>query len=220
VDDTGNAGLLHTIHSVVNKSVLSAYILFASPEETPARQPVINPHKWMDSVLPELHYLGFWIDSRSMTVLWPLQQQEKLANMLDDLWLNFPDPVLTPKQISQPLGLICHGATVSLFGVAFSLQLHYRLTDKLCRSLKISYSKGRPTKPDKRWWSLGRVKIPTNVISDLQILRAVLLDPQFVHLWSRPIGHLVYRHPMLTSYSDNASYSELGGYSVQVQMMW
>lgn len=219
VDDTGNAGIPTTIRSVVNNSVISAYILFGFPNETSTRQPVINPHKWIEAVLPTLHYLGFQIESRPMTVTWPIDKREKLAKMFDDSWLHGPKPILTPRQISQPLGLIRNGSIVSVFGIAFSLLMQYRLTDELRRSLKVKYVKGRPTKPGKRWWSLARIPIPADVIAGVRILRSVLLDPKYEHIWCRPIGHLVPRDANLTSYGD-ASYSGLGGYSVPVKMMW
>jgi hypothetical protein len=89
---------------VVNASVISAYIIFGFPQETPFRQPVNNPTKWTDALLHTLQYLGFIINSRLMTVSWPRDKWQKLANMLDTTWFAVDNPVLTPKEISQVLG--------------------------------------------------------------------------------------------------------------------
>jgi hypothetical protein len=198
---------------------MAAYIMFGFPEETPYQEPVINPSKWDRFATHKLKYLGFEIDSQKMTVIWPMDKREKLANMLDQLWFSSDNPVLSPKQISRPLGLIRNGALVSVFGVSFSLQIQYRLTDALIKSLKVTYKKGRPNKPGKRWWRLGKVPIPQDVIADLQILRATLLATEFDHLYNRPISHLIPRDATVQSY-DDASYSGLGGYSVNANMMW
>jgi hypothetical protein len=219
VDDTGNAGTHRTIRTTVNRSVIGAYIMFGFPEESKYRPPVINPTKWECLLSHILTYLGMLINSRQMSVTWPLEKRQKLASMLDDAWLHSPNPVLAPRLISKLLGLIRNGALVSVFGTAFSLQLQYRLSDALRKNLKVSYVKGKPMKPGKRWWKLGRVPIPTDVIAELTILRPTLLDKKFNHLWTRPISHLVPRDATLESEGD-AAYGGMGGLSPQVSMMW
>jgi hypothetical protein len=221
VGDKGNAGIASTIAKVINHSVVGSYILFGFPGETPYRPPVINPTKWCEDAPHQRHYLSFSIDARAMKVSWPIQEREKLANMIDQVWLP-PDMVtLTARQGSQLLGLIRNGALVSVFGVDFSPQMQYSLTDALhAACLKIKHIKGRPVrKSKKRWWSQGKVQISVAIIAELTVLSATLLDPADAHIWECPIGHLVERDPTLTSH-DDASYSDMGGHSLGVKMMW
>jgi hypothetical protein len=150
VDDTGNAGIPEKIIPIVNGNIVAAYVIFGFPNETPYRQEVVNSKKWIDTLLPTLLYLGFCIDSRPLTVTWPLDKRQKLSKMLDDQWLNVADPILSPRDISKLMGLIRNSALVSVFGVYSSLQIQYCLTDAIRKELKVKYKGTQRTKHGKR----------------------------------------------------------------------
>lgn len=155
-----------------------------------------------------------------MSVTWSLDKRNKLAELLDKDWLaDTTLPVLTPRQISQPLGMIRHGAATSLLGICMSLRLQYCLTDSLVESRRIRWRRGKPVRPVRCWWVLAKVPISDDVIADIRYLRSILTDPHYQQIWTRPIAFLVKRDVACEPYSD-ASYDGLGGFAISANMMW
>ena len=110
VDDSSNAHVWHHILPTINASVMAAYVVFGAPEENPRRPPSINPHKWTDQAHYLITFLGYQVDSRRMIVIWPVEKRLRLRRWLDrSLPLTTDIHVLTPREITQLLGLIQHG---------------------------------------------------------------------------------------------------------------
>jgi hypothetical protein len=86
VDDTGTAHARRDhFLAAAAASVHSAYVMFGHPEEDPDRPPCINPTKWKEEVFHHLTFLGYYINSRRMTVSWPVDKRNKLRIFLDVL---------------------------------------------------------------------------------------------------------------------------------------
>lgn len=218
VDDTGLAGTPDTIRNIINRSILAAYLTFGFPDESDS-QPVINAIKFPKDVSEQLKYLGFEIDSQAMMCEWPLEKREKLAGMLDDYWLN-PDPSvkITPSRASRPLGLIRHGAPISVLGVYHSMRLQHSLNDALSK-----VQRGRFGSKNKRafrnWWNHHDLGRDVQCELELRILRPTLTDLKWAHIWRRPIGLMVRRQWTIKTLGD-ASYQGLGGFCTQLRCMW
>lgn len=225
VDDTGNVGLVGDMRLVVNRSVLAAYIIFGFPAESNSPE-VIHPDKFPRSITHSLTFLGFLLDSRTMTIEWPKAKREDLASMLEAHWLRTTGPFapLTPAIASRPLGLIRHAALITPAGVYLSLRLQFQLNDMLRRDqgkLQVTRAKGKT--PHKigtsRWWRTSAMARDEEVCAELAILHCWLTEPRFDHVWRRPIGLMVKRTPTVITEGD-ASYQGLGGLSLSLNFMW
>ena len=218
VDDTGLAGIKPVIIDIINRSILSAYLMFGFPDESDA-PPVINETKFATIVSHILRYLGFLIDSRAMEVEWPLEKREKLAHMIAEMFIN-RDPTikLTPSRLSRPLGLIRHGAPVANLGVYHSLRLQHRLNDVLSQFGSGRFAPHRQAQ--RRWWKHFDTGEPDEeLVVELKLLHATLTAPQHRHVWRRPIGLIVKRMWDFHLEGD-ASYQGLGGFCPELNFMW
>ena len=225
VDDSGIAGIPSEIRTLINRSIIAAYLTFGFPEESNSPA-VINPKKFPVFIWHLLKFLGFYVDSRTMTVEWPVEKRKELANMLDAHWLSKerPRPKLTPCISSRPLGLIRHGAMVANLGVYHSLRLQHQLNDmhRVDKgNIPLTTNKGKSQKTGtRRWWKHSDMPYDTEAITELKILRPTLAQsPTWEHVWKRPIGLIIKRTPTVTTEGD-ASYTGLGGFAVASRFMW
>jgi hypothetical protein len=218
VDDTGNLGFRDTIRNIVRDSVLAAYIMFGFPAEDMARPP-INETKWIRHISHRLKYLGLIIDTRNLTIEWPLDKRESLYNLLTTTFAfksTGPPSAkalpCTPKTAAQILGLLRNGTQISPFGAYFALTLQYCLTDKLRASQSNSSS--------RRWWSYTKLWIPNHVLLTLHVLWTTLLRSKWAHVWKRSLGLLIPRDPTAEPNQD-ASYEGIGGWGNKtLNYMW
>jgi hypothetical protein len=214
VDDVAIGHILRFFMESSAASVYAAYVIFGHPEEDPCRPPSINPHKWKEVVTHVLLFLGYEINSRTMTVSWPIAKREKLKVFLDSLLTEASDPKgATPHIISRVLGLIRHAAPVAHMGTFRSLRLQYLFND--------AASKAPRHKRIRRWYQRRQVKVPDTIVRELQQLRATISDNPDDPAWTRPIGLMVPRVPTITVFTD-ASNHALGGWSREGELnhMW
>ena len=224
VDDSGIAGIPAEIKTMINRSIISAYLTFGFPDES-NNTAVINPKKFPIFIWHYLKFLGYLIVSRAMTVEWPKEKRRELAEMLDEYWLN-PSPQrpkLTPSISSRPLGLIRHGAMVANLGVYHSLRLQHQLNDmhRVDQSkIPLTIKNGASNKiGTRRWWKNSDMPYDNEAIAELSILRPTLDNFKWDHVWKRPIGLIVKRTPTLVTEGD-ASYTGLGGFGKTAGFMW
>ena len=100
------------------------YVVFGFPSEN-RRAPCLNPFKWTPQVGFTLGFLGYLLDTQTMTVQWQ-KTSAQLAAMLDDKWLApslRKKTSLTPRNVARLLGLIRQGALVSVIGSYLLIQL-------------------------------------------------------------------------------------------------
>lgn len=213
VDDTAVAHSRDNFIAAAAASVFSAYVVFGRPEEDPFRPPCINPLKWSDTVFHHLQFLGYHVDTRLMTVAWPIDKRQKLKFFLRPLLEDSASRHITPHSISRVLGLIRHAAPVAPLGTFRSLQLQHHFNDVL--------SKAPTTRRLRRWYQRKSIQLPNNILAELRLLNSKLSDDILDPYWCRPIGLLVPRTPTATLFSD-ASATALGGWSAlhEFNHMW
>lgn len=214
VDDTGVAHVRSHFLTAVAASVHAAYVMFGHPLDDPMRPPCINPIKWKEDVLHTLEFLGYHIDTRTMTVSWPLAKRSKLRLFLDML-LGDADTRSrsTPHGVSRVLGLIRHAAPVAPMGTFRSLRLQHLFNDILAKAPSI--------KTLRRWYQRKVIILPPSIRQELHVFRSKISDDITDPFWCRPIGLMVPREPTIVVYTD-ASTKALGGYSLDSDLnhMW
>ena len=209
VDDTAVAHYPELIRSAVNRSVLSAYVVFGFPNEN-RRPPPLYPQKWAPSATTIYRYLGFLIDTRRMVVIWPVEKRQQLARWITEIWLNPTKHSSTPTQASQLIGLVRHAAKICPLGILLANRLQYDLNDLVSQA---------PSNDVKHWWTNTQWKISRAIRADLRMLLS-LLDDNFYHpAWNRHIGLLIPREPNAVPMSD-ASYEGIGGFCRSLHFMW
>jgi len=87
VDDTGIAHTRDRMVGAITNSILAANVVFGFPDED-RRTPCLNPFKWSPIATHTLRFLGYFIDTRTLTVQWPDEKHLQLAAMFDTDWLN------------------------------------------------------------------------------------------------------------------------------------
>jgi hypothetical protein len=214
VDDNVLVALRRCAPQAVAAALGSAYDCFGSPELNARRGSVISQTKFDPRLLVcVLFVLGLLIDTHSMTVTWPEEKRAAARALLDE-WLSNRTS-RSPRDAAQLLGIIRHGAFLSVAGNFLSIRLQWVLSHHA--SFADLPSKGRSR--TRRWWSSYKIHIPDSVYNDLRLLRRSLAEPEAVSIWSRPIGLLIDRSPTCVVYSD-ASYGGIGGWSGSLQFLW
>lgn len=215
VDDTGTAHVRHHFLAAAAASVHAAYVMFGLPSEDPTRPPCINPTKWSDEVCHQLLFLGYHIDTRRMTVSWPIPKRLKLRLFLDGLLQDASNHQgSTPHSVSRTLGLIRHASVVAPMGTFRSLRLQHQFNDILAK---------QASNPSllRRWYQRRQIRLPTPILSELRQFHSLISDDIHDPAWCRPIGLLVPRDPTIVVFTDASSLA-LGGWSRQSELnhMW
>ena len=209
VDDTAVAHYPDHIRTAVNRSVLSAYVIFGFPAEN-RRPPPLNPLKWDNKATSVYKYLGFLIDTKRMVVIWPVEKRQRLARWITDIWLHPSHPRVSPKQASQIIGLVRHAARICPLGILLANRLQYDLNDLVSHA---NHDNG------SRWWGYARWQVSPAVRADLRMLLALLDDNEHHPAWNCHIGLLVPRQVNAVPKSD-ASYEGIGGFCRELHYMW
>jgi hypothetical protein len=213
VDDNALVALRRSIRYAVASSLGSSYDCFGSPAVNLRRGSVISKLKFDPAVAVTVLFVGFLINTQSMTVTWPPDKRDSARQLLDE-WLHHRT-ARAPRELAQLLGIIRHGAFLSVAGNFLSVRLQWILS----ACVSASRVRGSGGTRERRWWSGNRVRIPPEIFADLRLLRESLEEPGAAVLWSRPIGLLVDRTPTVTLLSD-ASYGGIGGWSDNLRFLW
>ena len=221
VDDSGNADIASRIIKTVLQSVLAAYVLFGFPgsDRWANRPPIINAKKWIEFVSYCCMFLGFYIDTRAMTVAWPQAKRQRLAVLLDEFLAVYKDgKPIACRLVARMLGLLRNGCQATALGSFLSIRLQHCLNSLI----SAASHRGFLTSPKKlrQWWSRAFLRPDRETVSDIQWLRSIL-EPEKAHsrFWTRPIGLLVPREIQGYWYSD-ASYEGIGGWCKYFRIMW
>ena len=218
VDDTGGAAIRSEIHRLVNSSILAAYVTFGFPDEDPHRPDPINPIKFVRDISHSLKFLGYIINTRTMTISWPSHKQTQLQVYLQhalDLPTTHSDGRrLSPQMAATILGLVRHSAPVSLLGIYYTLSLQYALNDRL----RATAAAGKSTRAAS-FWHKTRFTLNRETVMDLRTLLATLHSSR-THIWTRPIALCIPRVSQFEILGD-ASIEGLGGWlSTHYPFMW
>jgi hypothetical protein len=191
----------------LHQSVRAAYLLFGFPFED-RRQSCLSAEKWDPFVSHSMLYLGFLINSRTMTVTWPLDKRLELRDLMLGV-LNAKHHKSTPRILASIIGKIRSAARIAPWGNCMSFSSQEALTSPLRKAAKQS-----------RWfWRQGKMRVPSVTARDFTVIVSALQLPKFHPTWTRPIALLIPRTATHTFLSD-ASYGGLGGWSPEFSIMW
>jgi hypothetical protein len=196
VDDNGVCAVRDRIVSALHQSLVAAFILFGWPWQD-RHSSCMAEDKWANTASYVVLFLGFYINSRSMTVTWPLYK--RLA-LYDDIQVALASPrKVTPRMTASIIGKVRSAGEIAPWGPYIS----FSVADTLKNATRQSFS------PVRSWWSRGKVRFSKNVQADLRFLSEQLVLPEFSPVWSCYIGLLVPRTATHSLISD-ASYEGLG----------
>jgi len=216
VDDNAAVDVRHRILGAIDNSVRAAYAIFGHPDAD-RRAPCLSEEKWNELAAASFVFLGFFICTRRMIMAWPVDKRAQLAQLIDAIVSRVPC-IVTPKESSSLLGLVCNGTPVAPLGVYLSLRLQHALNEA------IQWVWHRPRHgrtPNgrfwRRWYRQTHLEVAAHTIRDLRLLRTTLDEDVYHPVWSRYIGLLVDRQPTHACLSD-ASYAGIGGWSPSDQL--
>jgi hypothetical protein len=206
VDDNGVCATRSNIVPALHQSLVAAFILFGWPGED-RRNSCMAADKWDIYATHIVLFLGYYINSRTLTVTWPLYKRTAL---LQDILiaLKSPDHV-PPKVAASIMGKVRAAGQIAPWGPYVS----FSLADAIKRACRQTFHS------TKRFWTNGRIVFKPRVIKDLLLLCEALDLPEFNPVWSCYIGLLVPRVATHRFLSD-ASYEGLGGWSPTLQVQW
>ena len=188
---------------------MAAYITFGFPEEDPGRPEPINPVKFVRQLSHQLKFLGFFIDTRTMSITWPQHTRDQLRLYLTNLLDTDETPSggrrLSPQSAATILGLVRHSATATLLGTYYTLSLQFSLNDNIRSSVAQGLNPA-----STRFWQRTHFSFSRETILDLRALLHFLPVSASDHFWSRPIGLVIPRESQFTVLGD-ASIEGLGG---------
>jgi hypothetical protein len=206
VDDNGVCAIRDRIVSALHQSLVAAFILFGWPWQD-RRSSCMAEDKWSNVASYLVLFLGFYINSRTMTVTWPLYK--RLA-LYEDIKTALASPrKVTPRMTASIIGKVRSAGEIAPWGPYIS----FSVTDTLKNATRQSFS------PVRSWWSRGKVRFSQNVQADLRFLSEQLILPEFSPVWSCYIGLLIPRIATHSLISD-ASYEGLGGWSPRFEIQW
>jgi hypothetical protein len=147
VDDNGVTGCQSTMQSALrHQSIRSVFMLFGYPSGH-RRQSCLNDNQWDPFVSHIMAYLGFIINSRDMTVTWPLEKRLELRQQILEI-LARSNHKATPKEIASVIGKIPSAAMISPWGNYLS----FTSQDALTAALRKAFW-------HPRWfWKQGRMR--------------------------------------------------------------
>jgi hypothetical protein len=207
VDDNGVSAYHDNIIPALQQSILSAFLLFGWPSDD-RRGSCIAPDKWDPVVNYIVLFLGYKINSRTLTVTWPYYKRAALLLEIESA-LEASNRCITPKLAASILGKIRSVYDVAPWGPYIS----FSLSEALKTATRSAFSNRRS------WWKRGKVRLSAAVKADLRFLCEFLSEPEFSPVWSRYIGLLIPRVATHQLLSD-ASYEGIGGWSPDFKLMW
>eukprot|EP00980_Cylindrotheca_fusiformis_P020539 scaffold7616_cov169-Cylindrotheca_fusiformis.AAC.1 len=171
--------------------------------------------KWEDVVTEEFLYLGFIINTRSMTITWPQAKRERLRQELVDIMARDPHRrYVTPKEMAHIVGVVRSASQVAPWGNFLSFNLENALI-----AAERQAKQRDDDEPGRRWWQNCRIFLSKVAIGTIRQLLETLVGEPFEHLWRRPIALYLDRESTHTVISD-ASYLGLGGWSPDFLFLW
>ena len=206
VDDNGICATRENIVAALHQSLVAAFLLFGWPNDD-RRSSCMAADKWEVTASHIVLFLGYYIDSRTLMVTWPLYKREALYA---DITLALETPNKVPLKVAASImGKVRAAGEIAPWGPYISYSL----------ATAIKNASRRAFHPTRRWWTKGRITFSHQVIQDLLLLCESLHLPEFSPVWSCYIGLLISRTATHKFLSD-ASYEGLGGWSPDFCVQW
>jgi hypothetical protein len=206
VDDNGVCAYAPDIKPALQQSLVSAFLVFGWPGDD-RRNSCMAEEKWAKEATNIMLFLGYYINSRTLMVTWPLYKRQVLLQDITDALAN---PRQVPlKTVASILGKVRAAGEIAPWGAYIS----FSLADALKRATRAAFY------PLRKYWSKGKVRLSRRVIADLKLLSESLNLPEFSQVWSCYLGMLVPRIASHRMISD-ASYEGVGGWSPEFEVQW
>jgi hypothetical protein len=206
VDDNGIAAYREDMPQALHQSVVAAYELYGFPGDD-RRQSCLNADKWERHVSHIMRYLGFLIDTRRLSVTWPLDKRQELQGDIQEALANRRR--VSPRLLAKILGKLSSAALLAPWGIYITASIRLALTRAVRRAAARS----------RAFWHRGVMRLFTAVITDLNIVLVALAEPEWSPTWTRLIALMIPRTPTHEFLSD-ASYGGMGGWSQQFRVLW
>ena len=179
VDDNGKAELRRRILEAIRNSVAAAFLVFGSPDDD-WRGACFAVDKWLSEALHEVVYLGFLVNTRTMTVSWPVDKRQEFATLINSV---LPSSTKDrrkrqPLDFARILGHVRNPALIVPSLSYVSLRLQFWFNDAIRRSKGASRNSS--------WWRRNQLQVPNFVWKDLRLL---LADRRWL-----PMAQLVQEH--------------------------
>jgi len=162
-------------------------------------------------------FLGFHINTWTMTVTWPFNKWQCLHQQITDILSKYHKGGFIPCcALAQVLGLLHNGCYVLPLSVTTSLQLQHAFNDCIKKAMK-----NCPSIHQQRiFWESSTIQLSTCIGEELHQV-AMLLN---IHnppstTWQCPIGLLILWESQFTFLSDT-SHEGIGGWCPQFGIMW
>jgi hypothetical protein len=135
VDNDCVASFRDKIRATLHQSVRAACSLFGFPWDD-RRQSCLSADKWDPFVSFIVPCLGFYINSREMTVTWPLDKRVELSELIVDVLA--AKNATSPRIIASVIGKLRSAAKIAPWGNFMSFSCQEALTAALRKSSKQS----------------------------------------------------------------------------------
>jgi hypothetical protein len=211
VDDTVMTELKTLIRHAAISSVITANLFIG--DSSLVEEP-INPTKFEPYFRYVNEVLGFTINTRKLTISYPLDKQTNLLALLSRKpWTTKTSYPI--RDLASILGKMRNLAQILPFGNHLSINLQLVLS-KYIKTTLSSHPFGRnetiKSRLDRAWNKFRRVHLSKSACEDLTFLANLLSEaPQAI--WHRPISLLIPREAHFVSKSDASDFG-LGGFSM------
>jgi hypothetical protein len=208
VNDNGILARHSDMRDALQQSLISAFLIFGFPGDD-RHGACLQAEKWDHSISHSMLYLGFFINSRNMTVSWSYYKRAKLYHKLQEILLQRANNVtILPRQMASVIGK--SAISISPWGTYLSFSMSTHLTRASCNAFRATRS----------WWSKAKIQVNKSVIWDICLLMETLLAPKEDPIWTRPIALLVPREATHWFKSD-VSYAGIGSWTLNFgALMW
>jgi hypothetical protein len=129
VDDNGVCAIRDRMVAALQQSLIAAFILFGWPEND-RRNSCMAADKWETTASFLVLFLGYYINSRTMTVTWPLYKRQALHA---DIQAALENPRhVSPKMVASIIGKVRSAGEIAQWGPYIS----FSVADKLKRACR------------------------------------------------------------------------------------
>jgi len=144
--------------------------------------PCINVQKWTTSLCHHVTFLGFEINTCSLTLTWPLKKRQCLQQCITAIKAHvWAGGFVSCKLLAQALGLLHNGCFVLPLGSTFSLQLQYAIND----CIKEAFQGQNSLRKQCIFWDSTTARITPGIVRDLDDLSVLLeVDTPHSRAWS------------------------------------
>ena len=210
VDDNLIAATRSLIRSAIHLSIEACYLVYGYPDDD-RRGPPLAADKLLSAAHYIMEHLGFLIDTRKLTVSWPVSRRLELQDQLRSI--GFPTRAIkpiAPRVLASIVGRLRSATAVAPLGVFRSLRLQQLLNTFISSST---------VAPRQAWRTRRPLFVASELMAELNDVFHTLSAAPEHPAWCRSLGCLIPREPHILGLTD-ASPDGMGGYCIALKCMW